>query len=86
MPVKDGASEKMIYNLAETLKKMEQDVMYAREAGVEEGYEKGIQKGKIEVARNLLAKNTAFDLIAEATGLSVEEIKALQAESNDKTH
>jgi hypothetical protein len=34
----------------------------------------------------MLAKNMSLDLIAEATGLSKEEIKALQTESNDKTH
>ena len=39
-----------------------------------------------EVAKNMLDKNMSFDLIIEATGLSMEEIKTLQAKSNDKTH
>jgi predicted transposase/invertase (TIGR01784 family) len=73
----------MIYNLAETLK---EDVMLAREEGIEEGIEKGIEKGKIQVAKNMLAKNTTLDFIAEVTGLSIEEIKALQAQSNDNAH
>jgi predicted transposase/invertase (TIGR01784 family) len=71
-----GEVEKMVYNLAETLKKMEEDVMLAREEGFE--------KGKIQVAKNLLAKNTNLDFIVEVTGLTIEEIKALQAQSNDK--
>lgn len=71
--------EKMIYNLAETLK---EDIMLAREEGIEEGIEKGVLK----VAQNMLAKNMSLDLIAEATGLSIEAIKALQVESNGKTH
>jgi predicted transposase/invertase (TIGR01784 family) len=80
--------EKMVYNLAETLKKMEEDVMLAKEEGKlarEEGRlarEEGIKT----VAKNLLAKNTNLDFIAEVTGLSIDEIKALQAENNDKIH
>lgn len=47
-----------------------------------EGIEEGIEK----VAKNMLAKNISLDLIAEVTGLSMEQIKVLQAKSNDKTH
>lgn len=43
-------------------------------------------EGKIEDVKNMLAKNLSLDLIAEITGLSMEEIKALQARSNNKTH
>jgi predicted transposase/invertase (TIGR01784 family) len=46
----------------------------------------GRMEGKEEVAKNMLAKNTPLDYIAEVTGLSIEEIKKLQANSNDKTH
>jgi hypothetical protein len=38
---------------------------------------KGEAKGKIEVAKNLLSANIAIELIATATGLSIEEIKKL---------
>jgi hypothetical protein len=38
------------------------------------------RKAKIEVAKNMLAKNLVEDLIAEITGLSGEEIKKIQAE------
>ena len=46
----------------------------------------GKMEGRIEVAKNMIAKNTPLDYIAEVTGLSMEEIKTLQSKSNDKTH
>ncbi len=70
--------EKMVYNLAETLKKMEEDVMLAKAAGKAEE--------RLEIAKNMLVKNSPLDFIAKVTGLSMEEIKALQAENNDKIH
>jgi hypothetical protein len=42
----------------------------------------GKAEGKNEVARNMLAKNIAPELIAEVTGLSMEEFRALQAGSS----
>ena len=42
-----------------------------------EGIEEGIEKGKIQIAQNMLAKNTPLDYIAEVTSLSIEELKAL---------
>ncbi|HEX3045081.1 MAG TPA: Rpn family recombination-promoting nuclease/putative transposase [Bacillota bacterium] len=44
----------------------------------------GRMEGVEEVAKKMLAKNMSLDLIAEITGLSIEEIKALQAECNKK--
>ena len=41
------------------------------------GIEKGIEKGKIEVARNLLSLGLDIDKIVKATGLSEEDIKKL---------
>ena len=34
----------------------------------------------------MLAENMPLDVIAKVTGLSMEDIKVLQAKSNDKTH
>jgi hypothetical protein len=42
-----------------------------------EGLEKGMKKKAIEITHNLLAANTDTTLIAEGTGLSIEQIKAL---------
>jgi len=51
-----------------------------------EGIEEGKIAGKIEDAKNMLSENMSLELIAKITGLSIEEIKTLQAENNDKTH
>ena len=41
------------------------------------GMEKGMEKGKTEIARNMLQKGLDVSLIEEITGLSQEEIKSL---------
>ncbi|MEL5864859.1 Rpn family recombination-promoting nuclease/putative transposase, partial [Clostridium cochlearium] len=50
--------------------------------GMEKGIEKGIEKGKIEVARNLLKMGMDLLAIMQATGLSKEEIKKIEADMN----
>jgi predicted transposase/invertase (TIGR01784 family) len=77
----------MVYNLAETLKRMHEDaLMEGLIAGEVKGKAEGKAEGKIEVVKNMLAKNMNPGLIAEVTGLSIEEIKALQADNEDKVH
>ncbi|WP_459874063.1 HEPN domain-containing protein, partial [Endothiovibrio diazotrophicus] len=49
------------------------------ERGREEGREQGLAEGVRKVAVALLAKGMATEAVAEATGLSVEEIGALEA-------
>ena len=50
----------------------------ARQAGLKEGMEKGLLAGErkkaIETAKNLLKKNISAEIIAECTGLSLEEV------------
>ena len=58
----------------------------AKMEGKAEGIEKGIEEGLLKVAKNMLTKNTPLDYIVEITGLSMEELKVLQAKINDKTH
>ena len=54
----------------------------ARKAGLREGMEKGLLTGErkkaIETAKNLLKKNVSAEIIAECTGLSLEEVKRLK--------
>ena len=54
----------------------------ARKAGLREGMEKGRLAGErkkaIETAKNLLKKNISAEIIAECTGLSLEEVKRLK--------
>lgn len=53
------------------------------EDGVEQGIEKGIEQGtklkSIEIAKKLLAKKINIEIIIESTGLSEEEINALNS-------
>lgn len=44
----------------------------------EKGIEKGMEKGRKEIALNLLTYNTPIDVIAKSTGLSIDEIKKLK--------
>ncbi len=48
--------------------------------GLRVGQEKGRQEEKIEVAKNSLKAVVSIDVIAEITGLSVNDIKQLQEE------
>jgi predicted transposase/invertase (TIGR01784 family) len=41
------------------------------------GMEKGEEKGKLELARNLLARGISPDIIAESAGLPQEKIRKL---------
>ena len=54
----------------------------ARQAGLREGMEKGLLAGErkkaIETAKNFLKKNISAEIIAECTGLSLEEVKRLK--------
>ena len=43
----------------------------------EKGIEKGAMQKQIEIARNLLKKGLAIDLIHETTGLDIETIRSL---------
>ena len=64
----------------------------ARKAGIREGMALGEAKGekkgrlagernaKFETARNLLKKNISAEIIAECTGLSLEEVNSLKKE------
>jgi predicted transposase/invertase (TIGR01784 family) len=47
----------------------------AREEGLEEGEEIGMEKEKLIIAKNLLAKGSTPEFVQEITGLSLEEIE-----------
>ena len=49
------------------------------EKGMEKGLKEGEKKKSLEVAKKLLAYNTPLDIIANSTGLSIEEIKKLKS-------
>ena len=57
-------------------------IEYAKETGLEEGLAKGLAKGReernLEVAINLLQLGTPCEIVAKATGLSLEEVTKLK--------
>ncbi len=57
------------------------NIFTEREEGIAEGMEKGMAKGReegiAEVARKMKRKGIPDDMIAEVTGLSADEINAL---------
>lgn len=46
-----------------------------RMEGLEEGMEKGIHLGQIEIARRLMSLGMSIDVVAELTGLREEDIR-----------
>jgi len=50
---------------------------YTREEGREEGRKEGLNRKSIEIARNCLKEGLSIEFIAKITGLSSEQIKAL---------
>lgn len=45
--------------------------------GLEEGKALGMEKGKRDTARRMLAKGMTVELVADLTGLSVEQVQTL---------
>jgi hypothetical protein len=48
-----------------------------RQEGIELGEKRGIEQGKLSIAKNLKAQNIPVEVIATSTGLSPDEIKSL---------
>ena len=64
--------------LAEELEARKMYVSIVERKGIEKGRSEGIQLGRSETARSLLAMNVLnTEQIAQATGLSIKEIEAL---------
>ncbi|MDE5060639.1 Rpn family recombination-promoting nuclease/putative transposase, partial [Wolbachia endosymbiont of Drosophila nikananu] len=59
------------------LRKEEAILEYRLDLAEEKGIQKGIEKGKIEVAKAMLANNVDVDTIVKFTGLSISEIEEL---------
>ena len=55
-------------------KRLRSEYNTARRMGLEEGLEKGREESRLESARKLKQMGVAAEIIAEATGLSIEEI------------
>ncbi|WP_353284738.1 hypothetical protein [Wolbachia endosymbiont (group A) of Lasioglossum fulvicorne] len=66
--------ERFTYDQA---KKREDDNVSCLKQKFNEGVEVGIEKGKIEVAKTMLANNVDINIIVHSTGLSINEIEKL---------
>ncbi len=55
-------------------------IEYAKETGLEEGLVKGRADAKQQIAINLLQLGTPCEIVAKATGLSLEEVAKLKEE------
>lgn len=52
------------------------------ERGLEQGLEKGIEFEKRDITKKLILKNIALETIVEVTGLTLEEVKAIERTIN----
>ncbi|BAY89712.1 MULTISPECIES: hypothetical protein [unclassified Tolypothrix] len=50
---------------------------------LQEGLEQGIEQKAQEIAKNMLNEGMAIALIARVTGLTVEQVEQLQAQTDD---
>ena len=57
---------------------LEEGLAKGREEGREEGHEEGREERNLEVAINLLQLGTPCEIVAKATGLSLEEVTKLK--------
>ena len=62
----------------EDIKNM-RDIYATRKFDEKRGMEKGMAKGKAEVARNLLAMGMSWSQIVQVTGLTEDQLKQLQS-------
>ena len=56
----------------------EQGIEQGREQGIEQGREQGIEQGREQVAKHMLSKGWSMRDIQDCTGLTIEQIRALQ--------
>jgi len=73
--LEEGLAKGRVIGRAEGL---EEGLAKGREEGREEGLAKGREERNTEVAINLLQLETPCEIVAKATGLSVEEVTKLK--------
>jgi predicted transposase/invertase (TIGR01784 family) len=55
-----------------------QGISQGKEEGKQEGKQEGFHYGRIETAKNMLERGFNMDMIAEITGLDIDDIKKLK--------
>ena len=61
----------------------EEGLKEGREEGHKEGKEEGLKEGQSKIAMNLIRLGASCEIIAQATGLSEEEVSMLKIELNN---
>ncbi len=61
-----------------TIRDIVNQMATAEEKGLTKGIEQGIEQGRRDTIRKFMAAGASKELIAAATGLSIEEIEALK--------
>lgn len=74
----DDEDKKKYINNMQTARDTYNQIEYAKKKGREEGMLAGIEKGRREVAMNLLRLKLPVPAISEATGLTEEEVAGLK--------
>ncbi|HEM5554004.1 TPA: hypothetical protein VB895_000097 [Streptococcus suis] len=72
--------DQLAYSAANHFGELETSFILGRKRGQEEGMAQGLQKGQLKIARQMLAKHFADELIKELTGLSQEDLDGLKGE------
>jgi predicted transposase/invertase (TIGR01784 family) len=73
----DSSEDRLTYL---KLLKRDRDFQNALHIAFENGRERGLLKGKLEIARNLIQENQEDVFVQEVTGLTLEQIQALRKE------
>jgi predicted transposase/invertase (TIGR01784 family) len=81
--IKHLSADESARMIAESREKARMDMEAYRETGRREGLREGEQKGKLEVARNLLQEKLPVELVVKSTGLSLEKVKQLASSLTD---
>ncbi|WP_019236979.1 MULTISPECIES: hypothetical protein [Wolbachia] len=76
----DQAKKRTDDYLSSLEEKLHEGIQIGHQKGKIEGIAEGEQQAKIAVAKNLLSAGVSTDIISQTTGLSLDEIKQLQAE------
>ena len=66
--------EKSLNNMSDYYNIIDSAVARAEKAALEKGREEGREEARLESARKLKQMGVAAEIIAEATGLSIEEV------------
>lgn len=77
--------DQLAYSAANHFGELETSFILGRKRGQEEGMAQGLQKGQLKIARQMLAKHFADELIKELTGLSQEDLDGLKTGGLDVT-